>query len=173
MKKLGLVAGLLIAASLTFAPIAAAQSPVVPTCSTALQALTVAQQKAVTTQLDVDKLKADQTPLDAAVVAAQKLVDNFVLPVPPATGPSLQDLVSALNVAKAAANVGNTKLQAAITADAAADAAVVSAQAAADRACRGTDGTSATVTKTPPPPAPVIVTIPSAINTGLACIDPC
>lgn len=169
MKKLSFVvlAALALAAALVFAPTALAQSPVTPTCSTALQALTAAQQRAVVTQAEVDKLKADQTPLDAAVVAAQKALDSAI------TGADIPALIAALNVAKQAANVGNARLQAAITADAAADAAVVTAQAAADRACRGADGTTTTVTTTAPPPAPVIVRIPSAINTGRACIDPC
>lgn len=163
-KQLAFVATLLVAclAVLTVAFPAAAQTPVAPTCSTALQALAVAQQKAVVAQADVDKLRADQTPLDVAVVAAQKALDSAI------TGADIPALIAALNVAKNAANVGNAKLQAAITADAAADAAVVAAQAAADKACRGADGTVTTVTTTPPPPAPVVVRIPSAINTGLA-----
>lgn len=156
-----LVVGLVAVAVLAASPFAAAQTPA-PTCSTALQALTAAQAKAVATQADVDRLKADQTPLDAAVVAAQKLVDNFVIGGPKPLAVLMEELANA----KTLAGVGNAKLQAAITADAAADAAVVAAQAAADKACQGAPG--ATVTTTPPPPPPVVVTIPSAINTGFA-----
>lgn len=164
MKKIIVVvfAALALTVALALAPSAFAQSPA-PTCSAALQALTAAQQKAVLSQAEVDKLKVAQTPLDAAVVAAQKLVDAVTSETPVAQVAILQ---AALTAAKNAANVGDAKLQAAITADAAADAAVVAAQAAADKACKGDPG--ATVTTTAPPPAPVIVTIPSAINTGLA-----
>lgn len=163
MKKLGLVAGLLIAASVVTAPIAAAQPPTPTSCSAALQTLTAAQQKAVLSQAEVDKLKAAQTPLDGAVVAAQKLVDGITADTLPAAATELQRL---LLVAKNAAGVGNDKLQAAIGVDTAADAAVVAAQAAADRACQGAPG--ALVTTTAPAPSPTVVTIPSAINTGRA-----
>ena len=137
--------------------VALAQTPT--TCSAALSATISAEQKAVQTQAEVDRLRAAQTPLDAAVVAAEKAL---AAETDPLKIPALQ---TALTLAKNLAGTGNDKLQAAIAADAAADSAAVAARALSDRLCTGPSGT---VTVTPPPPAPIVVTIPRAINTGRA-----
>lgn len=145
------------------AGVALGQTTPSTSCGAATAALVASQQKGALSQAQVDKLKADQTVLDSAVVAAQKLVDGFVLPVP-VGGKTLEQLTSDLTNAKIKAGVGNDALKKAIDEDALIDTQTLALQGRADVACKGADGS--TVTVTPAPPAPIVVTIPSAINTG-------
>lgn len=175
-KQLLVVAGLALAASVALTPLALADTavPTVPTCSQALDGLAAARAMPVgdvaTKQILLDQVTAAQIPLAADVVAKQKAFDNNVDPTQVAA------LQAALNTAKANAAAGQAKIDAAVAALAAEkklaadrDAAIVKAQVAVDKACKGDPGgvttTPAVPTTTPPP---VAVVVPNAIDTGYA-----
>jgi hypothetical protein len=139
--------------------VALAQSP---TCGSAMQSLVIAQQRGVATQAEVDRLTARQTELDKVLATAQAAL-TAAGPAPSPITPAYQLLVNAVTTATTNVGVSRAELDAAIAADVTADNATLAAQAARDRAC-----SPGTVTVTPTPPAPVIVRIPTAINTGRA-----
>lgn len=178
VKKLVLVAGVIAAVGVTFAPVAVAQTiPTVPTCSQSLDQLAAAralpQGDVATKQILLDQATAAQIPLAKAVVDAQKAFDNNVDPTQVAA------LQAALNTAKANAAAGQAKIDAAVTALAAEkklaadrDAAVKAGQAAVDKYC-SSGGTTVTMTPAPttspvPTVSPTTVPIPRSINTGWA-----
>lgn len=169
MKKQILVVALVLAASIALASTALAQTPapVPPTCSQALDQLAAARAMPTgdvgAKQTAVDLVKLVQVGLDKVVAEAQKAFDTNVDPTKVAA------LQAALNEAKAAAAAGGAKVDAAVKlldadkkVSADRDKAIAAAQAAVDKACKGDPGTTVTVT----PPAPVVVTVPNAINTG-------
>lgn len=169
MKKLVLVASLVLATSITLTPLAAAQAvPVVPTCSQALDQLAAARAlpagDVATKQVLLDQATAAQIPLAKAVGDAQKAFDANTDSAMVAT------LQAALNAAKANAATGQAKITAATAALLAEqklatdrELAIKNAQMAVDKACKGADGT---VTVTKVPTATPTVVIPNSINTG-------
>jgi len=180
-SKLGLVAGLVLATSITLAPLAFAQTvPPTPTCSQALDQLSTArampQGDVVTKQILLNQARERQIVLDKAEADAKVALDAFD-GTPPV--PTLETLTAAFNNARDAAAAGRLVVVAAEKALAAdqklvadRDAAVKAAEASVNKACRGSDGV---VTTTPAAPTTTVVPvptvsprIPTAINTGLA-----
>lgn len=173
-KSLVIVAGLVLAASMTLTGLAIAQTPAPATCSQALDVLAAARTMPVgdvaAKQIVLDQARAAQLQLDKNVADAQKALDANTDPAKVAA------LQVALNEAKAAQATGQAKVDAAqkaldvdkkLVADR--DKAIAAAQAGVDRACGAvtTVPSTPTVTTTVTPP-PVTVPVPSSINTGLA-----
>lgn len=173
MKKLSFVAGVVLAASLIATPVAFAQVAA-PTCGEATVKLAAAQVALAAAKAD-DEAAAKLQGLKDAWLSAQAAYDATFAAAsePKLTNPLVVEAQAKLTAAKKAFDAagGQEALTAANTKAALTDAAMLStaataALAVADRVCKGDPG--ATVTTTSPPPAPVIVTIPSAINTGFA-----
>lgn len=163
-KQLLVVAGAVLAASLTIAPLAIAQTtpPVVPTCS-----------QAIAVQAELQKMFNDATAADKAVADAQKLYDTLdaarveeaaAIKADNATVPPLgvdsqrtKDAKAAVVAAKAAVlafeakgvTIETLRKNAADTDAAAIKVKLDAAAAVTDKACRGADGV---VTTTPSVP---------------------
>lgn len=112
-----------------------------PTCGEAISSLTEARAAANDSQSKLDAAEKTQKPLDDAVAAAEKALAAL-----PANDPGIPAAAAALAKAKSDAAVGQAKVDAAKTADTAADAKVVTAQAGVTKAC----GSNPPVVEDPP-----------------------
>jgi hypothetical protein len=160
------------------AGVALGQTPALPSCGAATAALVEAQAafKAAVADDDAaaaaEKLYATQAAAAAEYTAALLADTTTVPPTLPPGSQRTKDALAAKVAADAAVKafedkgvkIETLRTKAAATNATALGAAALAAQGRADVACKGADGSIVT----PAPPAPIVVPIPRAINTGRA-----